>query len=136
FVTTALPYTSIWYDDVLVGNQSIGFVTRNTSYDELVTLENCYTYNWSWSPCQGQEGCTYTTGNQVCTKIDDGSTLDYCTGGFAQCTDHVGAESTCVQLAQAPANAYHYCYADEGERLRPKASLQLVNLSNPSAPQV
>ncbi|TKD03782.1 hypothetical protein E8A74_24635 [Polyangium fumosum] len=143
-VTTELPSGYYYYGDYygnvnVVGKKSLGFVETSTVQSDPVSMEYCYAYTYYWSTsCRGQEGCTYFTGSRDCRTIN-GQT-EYCSGGFAQCTDHANAETTCVPAdwsqVEAAQQGYSYCYGTEYEAalFRTKAQLKLVNLSNPNHP--
>src|SRR5262249_21183030 len=87
--------------------------------------------------CGTQDGCTYLVGYRDCQTPPAGQ--EYCAGGFANCTNHTGAEPTCVPVdwsvaqGQTTTNcrnegtAYDYITATE---------LQVVDLSDPDSPKL
>jgi hypothetical protein len=137
FVTKALPSNYYRLPDVHVTNHSLAFLYAEENPTYLGDYDECwYVPQDSFSPCYGQEGCVYWTGERRC-QAPTGQPLG-CDGGFAQCTYHVGADPTCVpvDLAQAQPHISGGCYTGTATRTVRQATVGVVDLSNPASPTV
>jgi hypothetical protein len=70
----------------------------------------------------------------VCRSVDGGP--EYCNGGFAQCTDHEGADTTCtpVEWDTVEALADSYCHDNPRSRYTLQFEVDVVDLSDPGNP--
>jgi hypothetical protein len=100
------------------------------------TVETCSSYAYTWVNCFGQEGCTYLAGQRTCRTVDSGP--EYCHGGFATCTDHAGADPTCVPEAFEDVEGLvdTWCYTQTKSRDTIQFQIRVLNLSDPDNPSV
>jgi hypothetical protein len=131
-VTTALQANSA----IDVANNSLVFRTSKLVENDLGLYSACNAYGPGYVSCQGKEGCKYLSGGRECRTPAGGQ--QYCWGGFAQCTDHLNAESTCVPLdwSVAQQQVKMNCWQGLGKRHTTRFDFRVVDVSNPASPSV
>ncbi|UQA60197.1 hypothetical protein [Polyangium aurulentum] len=138
--TTSVSMPSLdWNEKLFIHatNGSLALVRTKEVEAALGSYAGC-----AWRPledsssCNGQEGCTYWVGDRACRTPDGGQ--EYCSGGFSQCTDHVGADPTCVPVPLAQAEPYIIGGCDYGYALRSYKlfTVRVLDLSNPASPNL
>ncbi|MRG97232.1 hypothetical protein [Polyangium spumosum] len=140
-VTTELPaagnlyFGDIYGPAVRVVGDSLVFTSIESVWGEPFHVNTCWKYVSTTADCLGEEGCTYDVGERTCYEID--GKAPYCVGGFASCTDHEDAESSCAPYPGDPSsNTSSYCYDTSHGRVRTRYSFEALDLSDPTNPKI
>jgi hypothetical protein len=126
------------YDDLVrVLDDAIVF-TRVAEESEVVgTEETCVTYpNVAFGCSDGDETCTHYDGSIVCRSLDGGP--EVCQGAIARCTFTPGPEGSyeCVEIDPSEVETDESCDTHELRRYWQRFTLDVLDLTRPSAPSL
>jgi hypothetical protein len=126
------------YDDLVrVVDDAIVF-TRVAEESEVLGSEHvCVTYPNVAMPCSSDDDtCTYYTGGITCRSLDGAA--DLCEGSIARCTFARSPEESyeCVEIDPSEVETSESCYDHELRRYWQRFTLDVLDLSNPSAPRL
>jgi hypothetical protein len=126
------------YDDLVrVVDDAIVF-TRVTEESEVLGGERvCTTYPSVAVPCSSDDDtCTYYTGGITCRSLDGATEL--CEGSIARCTFMRSPEERyeCVEIDPTEVQTSESCYDHELRRYWQRFTLDVLDLSSPSAPRL
>ncbi|MDH4283472.1 MAG: hypothetical protein OEV36_12510, partial [Myxococcales bacterium] len=97
----------------------------------------CSTYPSVATPCNSDDDtCTYYTGGIICRSLDGAAEL--CEGSIARCTYTRSPEENyeCVEIGPNEVETSESCYDHELRRYWQRFTLDVLDLSNPSAPRL
>ncbi|WP_373044793.1 beta-propeller domain-containing protein [Vulgatibacter sp.] len=131
-------YYGGWYGDLPVHSvgDALAFVSRLPEEENLGTERVCYTWPTERGTCSGEmtDGCTWFDGYEMC-RTRGGQTA--CTGAFAECTWDADTSSyDCEPIDASQITTQRECRDQTAMRYWSRFEVDVVDLSNPDAPQV
>ncbi len=126
------------YDDLIrTVDDAIVFTRVDEASAVLGTERICSTYPTEIVPCSSDDDtCTYYSGGVTCRSLDGES--EVCEGALARCTQTRGSEPSfeCVEIAANEVQTSEHCYDHELRRYWQRFTLDVLDLTTPSAPKL